>query len=309
MQQSIKRADTGKDIWALACVISEAAVWSVFGPTELADYRERRVEATAAIPSLKNTGYSGCFHDTTRVLPVVEQMHTEVFRGRRGVIDPIVHSILASVKGMMVQDPAGRTDAGSVHGALTRALDVARSASHIVTTQSPTTTMRTRTSLPNGPLPGLPNGLGLPGHLLESTNDSQEHQPSPRPQRRVTISDSPHGLRSSSILENTPNGTRRRKPHLRLSSGTGSLREEETWTHSPQTMTPNSARWSQQIPMSGIRPVPQPSTPSIRSALPEASVAEVLEYIRRKKLHSGTTLAGEGWLGRLHGRDQVGHHA
>ncbi|CAN9134019.1 unnamed protein product [Alternaria alternata] len=42
-QRSIKQAHPSKDIWALACVISEAAVWSVFGYNGLIDYYKRRI--------------------------------------------------------------------------------------------------------------------------------------------------------------------------------------------------------------------------------------------------------------------------
>lgn len=310
IQQSIKSADPGKDIWALACVISEAAVWSVLGHTGLVDYHKRRVEATAAIPFIKDTGYAGCFHDTMKVLPVVEQVHNEVFRVRRANIDNVVQSVIVAVGGMMAQNSAKRTNAWSVHEELTRVLKMARLTNHGATTQSPTTTVRTQLFLPSSQLPEVSKGLGLTGHSLQSIDYSQEYQPSPHLPRRVTIGATPRGHSSSGILEPSHEGTRMRSPHARLSPGGLSPRQEETWTRSPRVITPDSARWSQPNTVSGIsRSVPQPSTPTGRSACPEASVADVLEYIRRKKLHSGTTLIGERWLTRLHGRDQVGDYA
>jgi len=105
--------------------MSEAAVWSVFGQRGLDDYHIRRVKATVAIPAFENTGYRGCFHDTTKVSAVVEQMHAEVYQGRRENIDNIVPHILASIKGMMAQDPVERPSAWAVYDNLEQAIDTA----------------------------------------------------------------------------------------------------------------------------------------------------------------------------------------
>jgi hypothetical protein len=62
----------------LAYVISEAVVWPVLGYRGLTDYRHRREKETAALPALRRTDYSGCFHDTTKFLSAVEEMQKKV---------------------------------------------------------------------------------------------------------------------------------------------------------------------------------------------------------------------------------------
>ncbi|KAF7682277.1 hypothetical protein GT037_001253 [Alternaria burnsii] len=277
-QKSIEQVHPSKDIWALACVISEAAVWSVFGYSGLIEYNERRIKATANIPSLAETGYSGCFHDTTKVLDVVVAMHKEVCNSRRTNIDNIVSHVVHIVDGMMVQDPSRRPDALRVYEDLTRAVELE--------------TLLTGPAYPQYPLPvqltpDRPVGLGVttgtpsirlsyesPGHPMHRALD-----------RRAAISTNPRARSHSGVLST----------------------EEEISRPSAHLAAYDAAHGPQLTRISGINsPVPHSSAPLGRTDLPVASVNEVLGYIRRKKADSRTPpLPGQEWLKRLHGRDQI----
>jgi len=289
MQQSIKQAHPAKDIWALACVISEAAVWTVFGQKGLIDYHRRRVEATNNVPTLTNTGYSGCFHDTTKVLDVVDEMHTEVIHGRRAHIDSIVISVLLTVGGMMVQDPTKRPDAWKVYEDLTRAVKQA--------TPRPLASERTsdpysphtysRHSMPVTSPPSHVAGLGLDinGLSLQPRSDTHGRQPYHSPSRRSTVNGRPSPLQLSGA------------------SSTGKGKSPRHDPYSPAPGTTHGPQWTPLAPIPSS--VVQPSTPVGPAARPSASVTRVLNYITRKKLDRNTILRGEEWLNKLHGRDQV----
>jgi hypothetical protein len=231
-------------------VISEAAVWSVLGHRGLTDYRHRREKETAAISALGNTGYSGCFHDTTKVLAAVEEMHKEIIHRRRAYIDNIVNQVLLTVGAMMAQDPFERPHAWKVHEYLTNAV-------HLAT----------------------PPAMQPPATRIQPTS----------------LLD-----RSSTFSGPT---------YPRPLSGASSIGQEEISRRSSRGLTPSTTQGPQQIlPIAINSLVPQASTPVNRTAHPSTSIAKVLSYISKKKVHPDTTLPGEEWLKRLHGRDQVGKH-
>ncbi|RYN69915.1 hypothetical protein AA0119_g5904 [Alternaria tenuissima] len=278
-QQSIKQAHPSKDIWALACVISEAAVWSVFGYNGLIDYNERRIKATADIPSLAQTGYSGCFHDTTKVLDVVKDVHKEACHARRTNIDNIVSRVVLIVGGMMAQDPSRRPDALRVYEDLTRAIELEA---------PPTATTNARYSMPVQLPPDLPVGLGL---VTTGTPPIQSSYESPgrstyRPDRRATISTNPGARPFSTAL---------------------SIEEEDISRQSLHVMARHTIDVPQQTPVSGINSSFQHSSAPVgQRDLPVASVDKALNYIRMKKADARTPpLQGQEWLKRLHGRDQI----
>ncbi|CAI6340153.1 unnamed protein product [Periconia digitata] len=99
-QSDIREAKPSKDIWSMGCVFSEAVVWSVLGPEGLNRYRTERTKATNEISKLCNSAYSGCFHDTKKVLHIVHEMHTQASIGcRRG--DNVVAGIINVVESML----------------------------------------------------------------------------------------------------------------------------------------------------------------------------------------------------------------
>ncbi|KAI1577344.1 SPS1 Serine threonine protein kinase [Pyrenophora tritici-repentis] len=135
-RQSIKQANPSKDIWSLACVLSEAATWSVFGAKGWIDYHDKRKTATSAVPSIRNTAYSGCFHDGTKVLPVVRTQHREVIHKRRINIDGIMPEVIHTIEKMMGHKDY-RPTALAVYEHITEALDLARPLEPTAVTQSP----------------------------------------------------------------------------------------------------------------------------------------------------------------------------
>jgi hypothetical protein len=81
-------------------------------------------------------------------------------------------------------------------------------------------------------------------------------------------------------------------------------------SHHNRGLTPNTTHAWQRTPLPPIHsPVPQSDKSVSHTARPSASITEVLEYIRKKKLDKSTTLPGEEWLKRLYGRDQVPRRA
>lgn len=275
----------------MACVISEAAVWSVLGRRGLIDYHRQRVEAADAIPALRNTGYSGCFHDTTKVLSVVGETHREVTQRCRAAIDNIVGSVLLIVSGMMMQDPARRPDAWTVYDGLTQAIDLATPTApppaHDTDSRPPTPNNYARHSVPVNLSPSMTNGLGFTMNAVARplVSDTRGYQPDRFPERRTTIS----GDRSP-----------------RSDSGASSTRQGRTPrrdAYSPALDTTHEMHWTPLSPTNST--VPQANVPFGRTARPSASVTRVLNYITRKKLDKSTVLQGEEWLNKLHGRDQV----
>ena len=290
-QQSIKQARPAKDVWALACVISEAAVWSVLGQRGLDEYHRQRVKATDAIPTLRNSGYSGCFHDTTEVLSVVGEMHKQVNERCRAAIDNVVSSVLLIVRGMMKQDPASRPDARTVYDNLTQAIDLATPSVHPPfddrITQPAATDQYNRYSVPVNPSPSMTNGLGVTMNAGSRplSSDAHGYQPGRPPERRTTIS-----------------GDRSPRPN----SGASSIRHGRTPRHEPYSPTADTIHEWQRTPLAPIRSYgSQPNASVSQKARPSASITQVLEHIWKKKHHLPTTLQGEQWLGRLDGRDQV----
>lgn len=272
-------------------MISEAAVWSVFGQRGLIDYRKRRVEATIAIPALRNTRYSGCFHDTEKVLAVVEQTHKEVVERRGEYI-----SVLLTVTGMMAQDPSKRPDAWRVYDDLSRALDLAILPAPGPILQLPIdvpdrrplaqgnyTPRSTAVTLPPNQKARL--DLDINALSLQSDSDIYGYQPYYSPSRRSTV--------NGNLSFVQPSGA----------SSTGKGKSPRHNPYSPAPGTTHGPQWTPLAPISS--PVPQPGTPIVRAARPSASVTRVLDYITMKKMNRNPILRGEEWLNKLHGRDQV----
>jgi serine/threonine protein kinase len=93
-------AKPSKDIWALGCVFSTVAVWSVFGYGGVLEYEQKRATATQRIPELHNTAYSGCFHDTVAVLDVVHQTH-RLACAQRQSDDHLIEHVVALTSDML----------------------------------------------------------------------------------------------------------------------------------------------------------------------------------------------------------------
>ncbi|KAF1948009.1 kinase-like protein [Clathrospora elynae] len=331
-QQSITRAKPSKDIWSLACVFSEAAVWSVFGPTGFRNYRIKRAEATNNITALKNTAYSGCFHDGEKFLDAVRHMHDDVIRGRRTGIDNVVDRVVWIIEGMMKHE-ASRPDALKVHEDLTRALEPSRTPRNDVISPPPQTTPlhthHTHHTINRQIPPILPDGLGLSGSspLLQSPISVLPNvytgagvsstlplwgSCSPEPDRHQsmpsTASPDFRYLQAEGSLDNHhgQSGLSRR-PSLH------STQSPLLFPHGPSRPTSGNFETAQHI-IPGVQSNLMPASNRFsaqQNALiapadfPTASVDDVLKWISKKKVYPSTVLPGQEWLKRLHGRDQI----
>jgi len=317
-QQCIKQAHPGKDIWALACIISEAAVWSVFGQRGLEEYRQRRSDATAAISTLKNTGYAGCFHDTTKVLAVVEDMHKEVIYRRRADVDSIVIPVLLTVGGMMNEDPTKRPDAWKVYDDLTRAIDQAT-----LPAFSPTTQLSKASAYPQHVMhsDSVQSSGNVPNSEIDTLGDSS---PGSSDTLKLDIGvSSSRSFSSSQAYAIRPIPHRRVRTNAELFYGSWVTGENDSLFYGSSALegddTPRQSRYGlahrsgprlgQNLMYGDMGPIPRSSAPLGPKALPVASIAEVLQHITKTKLNINTTLEGEEWLRRLHGRDQVCNQA
>ncbi|EPE29987.1 Protein kinase-like (PK-like) [Glarea lozoyensis ATCC 20868] len=88
------------DVWSLAAVLSEAAIWAVGGKSYLEEYRLSRKEATRDIHGLED---SDCFHDGQNLLPVVNEWHQKARDGVRKQ-DTTTDGVITVLEDMLVTD-------------------------------------------------------------------------------------------------------------------------------------------------------------------------------------------------------------
>ncbi|KAK3649115.1 hypothetical protein LTR22_013085 [Elasticomyces elasticus] len=112
------------DIWSLACVWSEVAVWIVLGYAGLLRYRKLRQIATAELGLDAGAG----FHNGVEILPCVREMHITLRdSGRMSRQDYLTHQTWETlVQNMMRYDGPGRLLSREVLHESARILDVAR---------------------------------------------------------------------------------------------------------------------------------------------------------------------------------------
>ncbi|CAO2658216.1 Nn.00g059390.m01.CDS01 [Neocucurbitaria sp. VM-36] len=120
-RRDVRVAKPSQDIWSLGCLFSEALVWSVFGSTGLDEYRQRRKAATDSVPNIKNTLYSGCFHDGAKLSTVVRETHD---RARRSLT--VLHELVLIIEDMLNEDTKERPGAGSARKEFRKALNAAQ---------------------------------------------------------------------------------------------------------------------------------------------------------------------------------------
>lgn len=116
-------AKPSKDIWSLACVLSEIAVWAGLGRDRLANYRKDRKIATDQIPEMRDTAYHGCFHNGAEVLKTVLSTHDEILDSVR-IIDKVIPSVVVLVNDMFGEQTS-RPNAREVYNRFQRALEQA----------------------------------------------------------------------------------------------------------------------------------------------------------------------------------------
>lgn len=121
IQRTMREANPKKDIWSLGCVLSEALVWSVLGRGGLQEYREHRRDVTNGIENMKNTAYSGCFHNGMKVSSAVSHMHDRVRKVHCAVV-----GLPEIIEDMLDDDVEQRLDALKVRKRLYQAIDTAK---------------------------------------------------------------------------------------------------------------------------------------------------------------------------------------
>ncbi|CAO2648500.1 Nn.00g077670.m01.CDS01 [Neocucurbitaria sp. VM-36] len=172
--QSTRPVDTLKDIWSLGCVLSEAVVWSVLGPSTWKEYHELRVAETDKVTKLQRTAYSGCFHNGKTLLPVVRDMHDRVREGRRNP-DQIVNDVLPIIQDML-RDVDSRPNAATIRNRFRDAVDTAKRMSGVPISEAKYPRPFRNSSGPNHEQPQLARTSESPLSLQESSlHDSVSH--------------------------------------------------------------------------------------------------------------------------------------
>ena len=128
MNLKIKR---NVDIWSLGCVFSEVATWVNKGWSQLAEYRNRRIQEM-----VKSTGKrENCFHDGKGVLDAVRQSHDDIISSRRAN-DPITPQVVNNIIGdMLLYEGKDRSEAVPMYSKYRRIIDAA--SAEIAHAQSP----------------------------------------------------------------------------------------------------------------------------------------------------------------------------
>ena len=97
LQKCNLRVKQNIDIWSLSCVFSEVATWVNKGWSQLAEYRNRRIQEME-----DRTGKrEDCFHDGIIVLNAVRQSHDDIIASRRAN-DPVTSEIVNNIIGDML---------------------------------------------------------------------------------------------------------------------------------------------------------------------------------------------------------------
>ena len=119
------------DIWSLGCVFSEVATWVNKGWSQLAEYRNRRIQEM-----MKSTGkMEDCFHDGKGVLDAVRQSHGDIISSRRAN-DPITPGVVNNIIGdMLLYEGKERSEAVPMYSKSRRIINAAYT--EIARAQSP----------------------------------------------------------------------------------------------------------------------------------------------------------------------------
>jgi serine/threonine protein kinase len=322
--RSIRSAKPSKDIWSLGCVFSEAVYWSVFGPKGHRDYQDARRRLT--VQPLKDTGYSGYFHNGHSIHDTVSDHHRYAIQGRRMNIDDIVSNIVAIIEEMLGDEPS-RPNALDVHRRLSKTLDLVRAPIRSPSSGRYSTSIRLPT---NGsgtrmppPIPPDGNALGLDlgspfGSPTVTASDMHINVSLAKPTQPRFSFISHHGHTSPDIPavprgkrpSNDENVASQRFPHNRTSRH----------DHSPTTDHFNNKAFELASGHAGqaggvaqmppdLRGTPSADRDRMRqlnpsesqTPVPTATVSDVLDWIDKRSFPSEI----QNWLGRLHGRDQV----
>lgn len=114
------------DIWSLACIFSEAAVWTKQGWNGVQKYRDEREQETGTIADF--TG-GDCFHDGEHKLQTVDRTHRMLERELESrpdyITGAIIHRLIAD---MHNEDPTMRPTSRIVQAKAENLLDQGKKA-------------------------------------------------------------------------------------------------------------------------------------------------------------------------------------
>ncbi|KAK3942690.1 hypothetical protein QBC46DRAFT_425116 [Diplogelasinospora grovesii] len=80
------------DIWSLGCIFFETAVWTVLGDRGRDRFFQERMQDTQQLPSLREAGYSACFHDGSKTLGALDRM-LKLIKSNRRLCDDLTERI------------------------------------------------------------------------------------------------------------------------------------------------------------------------------------------------------------------------
>lgn len=331
--RTVQEASRSKDIWALGCVFSQVAVWSVFGVKGLLRYQKVRTEAIRKIPKLQSSAYSECFHNGQNVLPEVLAYHTKVYDSMRNS-DHVTGRILDLVREMLKPHPGDRPSARRVlercHDIIEQAEDLQQINMRVDEDEPfPDVFKLGRTPL------STPQGLGL--ESIASMDSPHKGWPTPqhpgntpsRPLQRMEPSELPppvtatpsfshrshHANRSldatvcTSFNASTPIPNPSESPQYSPASRGEQAELNHNgqpleWRHSVPNTTPNIPKLKQNKRASAPLLL-QPTLEVKVDENPKITINEVIGWINSRKSGVGQPLRHLGLLKKLHGRDQV----
>ncbi|ROW17218.1 hypothetical protein VPNG_01208 [Cytospora leucostoma] len=113
------------DVWAIGCVIIEAAIWVTFGePKRVAFQQERREENKQVAPTQRGLGRSDCFHNGKGRLNVVNEVHRLILtHGRR--CDSLTPDIVQLILNHVLVDESARYGSRLLTAELNNMIDTA----------------------------------------------------------------------------------------------------------------------------------------------------------------------------------------
>lgn len=118
------RVSAASDVFSLGAILSELAVWTIFGSNGVREYAQLRIKDHAMLRDFRDSGYEGCFHDGRKALDTVIKMHDKVcHHANDHVTAPIVRLIENK---MIQQEPSDRCKARELHDRLNRIVSKAR---------------------------------------------------------------------------------------------------------------------------------------------------------------------------------------
>ncbi|KAK6843885.1 kinase-like domain-containing protein [Apiospora arundinis] len=300
------------DMWALGCIMIEAAVWLQFGEPARQRFRQERMKETAiSFNGHQAQGCSDTFHDGSRVLQCVRGVLHWIERdGRR--CDDITPQVVQYVLGTCLGEDKGRPISRQVVYELNKIIYAAP------TTQGPHTPSKSTqrqswqdTSPANGPEIYVPENEEL--HTRQRPSLQPAHY---RPRHSSGASQDPPRLSISTepIIPTIPD--RPSPQHFRSGGNEPSessnrpLNNEQPSTDNLRSHPLPKATRTENSPPPNTKPLPNPPEPAPARlpSLPVVNADEVFDWYKEKKKTKSTPRELPGWdsiKGTMSGRDYV----